>query len=277
MFSPESLHFGYFVYGRVAESQKTLKRLKIGFENQALLAYEQNRMQDHEAQDSDVAVSSKNFIEEMEQWLEQWPSSEGDSEEITLQLESLSLRAFDMRAITNYEAGAFLNFGSLTSLSLESCPGLEETLRVWTEASESSAKRRDVPNLRLLTVRNEWPGPQLQTELEKFICSLSELQTLYILIEGVDNYNLNLKNILDTHGPTLRHLIWDLRKDSNSANGRGASDCRDLNRSLDIIADKCPNLRELGSAVSWNRLQKFGADGIPVGTSVEEFFTGFKG
>lgn len=180
-----------------------------------------------------------------------------DDKAATLHLESLRLCGFDIFAIAGHKPRSLIDFVSLATLSLESCAGLEETFTTWTGATLGFPRACIAPNLRSLTVRSETPGAGLQSQLELFICSLRGLIKLYVLLEGDDDYGLSLSNILNTHGRTLRYLIWDLRKDSDPSTRATLPDYISYTSEFELVLESCPDLRELGLALNWYAIQRY--------------------
>ena len=168
-----------------------------------------------------------------------------------LKLESLKIIGLDLRLFVNGSFRPLTDFGTLTSLILESCCGLFEALPMLTVVSGGRTVSR-LPNLQSLTIRNEDDHhPDFTRTLDYFLRSLSPLRTLHLLLSGYYDMRSS-KELLKVHGATLRSLVWDERlgRRYDLADDR-LIDLRDAGR-LTIIVKHCPNLVELGISVRWS-------------------------
>lgn len=251
----------YWLYDWIVCNE--LQQLTLGFEDQAVHAYNKNAIRDYLASNSHASEVSSDFVEGLGKKIGQrtYPC---DSK-FVLNLDELCLRGFDIHAMTDYQLSdglpgslSLIDLECLTTLTLESCPGLMDTLRAWMQAFIGPAQRLVTPNIRSLTVREEAATAFLQGRLERYICTLTGLTKLYVLLESDRDYVINLENILIIHGQTLEHLIWDLRRRPNHSTGRGISELSHKNVHLHSIASRFPSLRELGIALHWQQVREIG-------------------
>lgn len=184
-----------------------------------------------------------------------------------LNLESLKVIGWDLRPLLNGSYRPITDFDSLTSLTLESCPGLFDALPMLTKVSGGEAVSR-LPNLQSLTIRNERDDhPDFTRNLDYFLRSLSPLRTLHLLLSG--HYVMrSSKEFLKVHGATLQTLVWDERlgRRHDLADDR-LVDLRDAGR-LSTIVKHCPNLVELGISVRWSNGDDVPAEGHRAHVSV---------
>ena len=166
-----------------------------------------------------------------------------------------------------------IDFAVLSSLSLESCDGLEEALSVLTTRNTSLQSPEWVPNLKIFHIRHEYSTTLLGAHLVVFLCSFTGLEHLFVLLEGPMDYppTETMTNILNAHGQTLRALIWDTRRlrrcslafdgylhAGESYNSLYASESDNSPRILAIVSQRCPNLVELGWTLDWTSIIKEG-------------------
>lgn len=112
-------------------------------------------------------------------------------------LESLELSGLALAVV--FDERQFCNLTNLNELVLESCS---------FDQAAFSALRKHSSELRLrsFTVRQEVHWQQFMEDLTISLCSIPGLQTLHVLLDGIQVPQY-LTKILTTHGPTLRSLI----------------------------------------------------------------------
>lgn len=171
-----------------------------------------------------------------------------------LKLDHVKLLAVDVCYIYEYGTGPFFDFNALKSLSLESCSRLETVLPVLSRADHGPGSPRGMENLRSLTIRSEFPGESLQGHLQTFICSLTGLTSLFVMLDGVNTSTIQLETVLAVHGERLQKLIWDTRTGCRTSPRHDVSIIPPSYSHLDLISRLCPNLVELGSTFDWKTI-----------------------
>ena len=167
-----------------------------------------------------------------------------------LHLETLRLVGLDVEVTLGGTFRPLTDLPTLTSLTIESCCRLSNAFSTWTPNSGDGNVSR-LPNLQSFSVRQEKISPDFLDDLVAFICHLSPLTALRVLLEGnFDEYLFT--EILKTHGATLRALVWDERLyRRKKLVDDGLWDMSDAGK-LCEIAEFCPNLVELGISVRWD-------------------------
>ncbi|KAL8828375.1 MAG: hypothetical protein Q9170_006626 [Blastenia crenularia] len=150
---------------------------------------------------------------------------------------------------------SFQDWGCLTSLSLESCRGLESAFSALeTEKNREGLSWRGSLRLHSFYIRLEFCSSQLRAKVLDFLSSISGLVNLSILLES-SHKPKGFKEVLETHGKTLQTLVLEERagpqKSYISSHGKGLS----LSQQLKDIAGCCPKLVALGVLFNWSRLQ----------------------
>ena len=171
-----------------------------------------------------------------------------------LNLEKLKIKGLDLRILPNFAFQPLTDLAGLKSLTFESCCGLSDALRqmAWKFGDTII---NNLPNLSSLTVRHEQEqseGPQSAWSLRHFLCNLTPLKTLRVLLSGREYYFGNLRDILKVHGATLQTLVWDERQCQRLTLDNNPLVIRSDAGRLPVIVEFCPNLIELGIPIRWD-------------------------
>ena len=235
----------------LVESRDTLESLTIGFEKEALQAYEEGPSGMAAYIGSGLVLTSLAAIEYLADELE-IKRKAGKSSKLRT-LVTLRLCSFDLGGLLlKGPMGSFLDLSKLKMLVIESCVGLVEAFEALTASPNRYQFRPS--QLRSLTVRTEY------TEdldiIESFVCSLSGLTDLCLLVE--ENFHeweletFSVENIAQSHGETLKTLVLESRVDSRVSSNYGTSAASYDN--LCDICHCCPNLVELGITLEWESI-----------------------
>ncbi|KAL9633501.1 MAG: hypothetical protein Q9204_003369 [Flavoplaca sp. TL-2023a] len=227
---------------------RTLRYLCLGAESEVLLDYHEsantlNRRQrcidelvdepdhdDHEDHDIDNAEDDRPW----------------------LKLEELHIVGFDVHKIIKPSHG-ILKLQTLTSMTLESCPGLEDAFDLLaTDKDKSDLSLRSTLRLRSFSLRHEASNQQFRNRLLDFLGAICGLTHLSVLLEDVSRSHANhLDPMLAVHGQSLRSLVWDERsgrRDSfTTSEPLSAASYQLIGR----ITAHCPYLIELGVSMDW--------------------------
>lgn len=234
----------------ISRNNRTLKSLAIGFEQEALRAYEKQKIQAHSGANGLLHRKSAIFIEKMAEAMKT-QQLRGKAVGV-LTVETLRLSSFDLYAMLRHPSKPFVDFTRLTTLHLESCSGLENGLDYFT----SDRGRQDSPsNLQSLVIRTELGSARLWSLLESFINSLSDLVNLSLLFEG-NPIEVAAETILAKNGRKLKTLVLERRTSPRTSMQRSTSLMSESVASLGDIADFCPNLVELGLNFDWMVVSK---------------------
>ena len=168
--------------------------------------------------------------------------------------ETLGLYGLNFVNVVEGALGLQIDFGSMTSLRLESCSGLNEAFRILMGHDASQNATLSALQLNSFLVRQEGVDQAFAQHLTAFLTSFTGLNHLGLLLEG-HTHSMRKAPILEKHGKTLRTLIWDERrrprKDTSEVTSLSTRD----NNNLNLIAYKCPNLKALGLSVGWESLR----------------------
>ncbi|KAI4126714.1 MAG: hypothetical protein LQ338_003617 [Usnochroma carphineum] len=146
----------------------------------------------------------------------------------------------------------YIDLSSLTSLTLESCSGLEDAFNALSnEKNQQGLPWRSELGLKSFYLRQESVTQRFRTQLLDFLSSIQALTSLSILLETNDRPG-SFQEVLTTHGKSLRSLVWEERIDRRE-------DFIPLPpvpllsslAQLDQIAEHCPDLIELGFPIDW--------------------------
>ena len=230
-------------------SIRSLESLTIGFEEEALLGYETSTMMRYCVDGGMLSVASEIVVNYIVSEMQRHADNVSD----LLTPESLRLTSFDFGIWLEPSVAFFLDLSCLTTLALESCTGVIEALHLL--ATRRDHYRFRPSRLRSLTIRAELSSLELMAALDGFICSLSELTDLCLLLESVDGANLSFspERILNATGRTLKTLIIEGRFGSRRLSNVCTSWPTSF-ESLYPICNSCPNLVELGMALDWKFL-----------------------
>lgn len=166
-------------------------------------------------------------------------ASEQDNGAVFQQLRSFAAVGLDIRS----PRLDFLKSARLYRLSLESCPGAGELLSDLTDFS--SVKPSTPLALKEFVFRHDQiPEGTIVGKLEAFLRSFTGLKLLSVLFDHRDELP-GPQCFSDTHGQTLRILIWEKRRTAfSSSNYRYQYSLTP--ESLSRLCLQCPNLVELG-------------------------------
>ena len=164
-------------------------------------------------------------------------------------LETLQLCGLDLSNILEGATGFRFGFENLKILKSESCINLIRAFSLNSDATNSLK----FPKLTTLSIRHERAptDPHFRTFLEDFLTSLSGLTNLEVLVDQTMQFQ-RLDPILDTHGKTLRTLLWEERAKPRTSTEFDTSVHPPDLRNLRVIAHKCPYLRALALPLDWS-------------------------
>ena len=166
-------------------------------------------------------------------------------------IDSLRLRGLDLSVMMSGQQHRLLKFTSLKHLALESCSAMNSSLQ---ELAALSLRGLQTFHIR----QEEYEDPFLEL-LENFLCTLPPLTALSVLLDGPSPGALEIEQIMEVHGLSLRTCIMDLWEDGRIATVPSRTAWRQQ-YSVDII-ERCPNLVELGISVDWEVLSLGYSDG----------------
>lgn len=217
---------GVYLHSVLADVSSTLYELDLGIEWQLAKDY--------------IAGNESESTEQLSTHIMGAFSEHPQRSERLPKVHHLKLRGLDLSCMMDHKGQNIVNVEHLTKLSLESCCRLGRALAI-LEALQ-------LPCLRYLHIRHELVDPGICSSLERVLCSLPPLKSLFLLLEG-NVPSFGFKQILGVHGDSLRALIVDFRGDTRPS----IHESRTLWEAqyLDDIAKLCPNLIELGIPVNW--------------------------
>ena len=143
------------------------------------------------------------------------------------------------------------DLSNVHTLVFESCSGLNEAFNRFKKAiaADRTCQTTCKSKLKSLTIRHDQEQVGSLTDLCEFVCALSGLTHLSVLLDGYDPQIID--PILRQHGKTLRSLVWDERRTSRiRADETVHTFITHIGR-LCKIARHCPNLSALGMAFNW--------------------------
>ena len=231
----------------IEDSHISLRKLTIGYEDLARVAYAKGNISEH--------ISASGMQTECTRYLAPplslvcRPVNDNGTQR-PLKLNSVRLLGVDLFVICNFDPGPIFDFDSLKSLTLESCSNIEPVL----SALPGERSLKGMQKLRSLTIRSEFRSETLQGHLQAFLCSLTRLNTLVLMLDGVGNFTIDLETVLAVHGNTLQKLVWDARTGCRNNPSRSVSLVPPLDTLLDLISCHCPNLVELGGIFDWHTI-----------------------
>lgn len=241
---------GYWI-AQAINSSPFLEHLCLGAESCAYRSYKDLYPDFHEDIDSVVneMVDSMReilgFIEEL--------SDEGPPYIYCSDLTALDLKGLNVSKLFKADF-TILNWQSLTSLTLESCRGIEHAFEFFAEnfnLSSSSSHMR----LKLFSIRHDSCDQDFRNQLVKFLVSIPGLINLSVLLETKRPLE-DFEKVMSRHGKSLKTLLWDERKRRQDA----SFPLRRTNplsyHHVDTIARCCPNLTELGLSLDWIRFSR---------------------
>lgn len=76
------------------------------------------------------------------------------------------------------------------------------------------------------------------------------LSELSVLLETSYDYMMDLPLIIQKHGPSLKYLVWDVRRGPREPSATTRTHCTPL-RCLETIGVECKELEELGISIDF--------------------------
>ncbi|PGH06605.1 hypothetical protein GX51_02232 [Blastomyces parvus] len=151
---------------------------------------------------------------------------------------------------------------NLNRLSLISCVGTERLLKLLSKPAPHMMFPYVDSRMRLkeFCIRYEGPTLELKAALVQFLTSFTGLELLSVLLDDDPGIEvMDHTGIMFTHGPTLKVLVWEIRKRNRTerpfsletpVGGRPAF--------LELLSETCPNLQELGVVLNMRLLYQRG-------------------
>ncbi|KAL8771691.1 MAG: hypothetical protein Q9209_002882 [Squamulea sp. 1 TL-2023] len=234
-----------WLLGVIENHTSTLKYLCLGAESFAVKSY---YTPGHHF-DADLDDNVDAFVEDMVGNLD--PDDRTDAVlEPLLQLDTFILKGLDITRLIKLDF-CLVNLSALTSLSLESCRGLEPFFDMLPgSGTDQSSPLVAKLQLRSLYIRYERSNQQLRRKLLNFLTSISGLTNLSILLESPDEPG-HYQEVLERHGRSLRTLVWEERV-GRLVGFSALPDRAHLLGDVEAIAEYCPNLIELGIPFDWH-------------------------
>ena len=162
-----------------------------------------------------------------------------------LTIESLHLIGIDCSASPQVGTIPMLDSERLTSLCLESCFNLGQSLSALCSRQSPDAPPL-LPRLRSFKLRQEGVDALLRENLKAFFLATDGFVHLSVLLQG---WHCFLPpDCLVNHGSTLRTLVWDQRfsRRTDLDESTDTASLQMMARSLETICHRCPKLVELG-------------------------------
>ncbi|EEH41323.1 hypothetical protein PAAG_03609 [Paracoccidioides lutzii Pb01] len=154
---------------------------------------------------------------------------------------------------------------NLRRLSLISCTGTEGLLTVLSLPAPHTTLPYVQTRMRLkeFCIRHEFRQRGIKTALENFLLSFRGLELLSILLDGVTcRINPievpNHEMFMDVHGPTLKVLVWEIRKHQGNTPVDVEDSISGESSFLEYLSETCPNLQELGLVLNMKLLHRRG-------------------
>lgn len=223
----------------VTQSHRSLRHLKLGYEEQIALAYDLNGSYDDKGLGRDIATH-RLCTKLRENILILGPGSKLAGK-VLLSLQSLHLIGFDYKDICVHEDVRLFHLEKLQSLSLESCRigGFSE---LFNGVSEPPLNLR----LKSFLLRHEDSDDLFLSGLNSFIRAFAGLEHLSLLLEGPGRL-LSTEYLIKNHGATLKTLVFDQRtgpRDEWETDTQ--TDMSGMLKFIEAIAEGCSGLIELG-------------------------------
>ena len=166
---------------------------------------------------------------------------------------------------------ALWNYRKLTSLSLESCRGIEQifVLLVPPTGGQGLSVMSEI-RLQTFRLRHENSSQHFRDQLCDFLITLPGLVNLSILCEYHDTLlrTPKFKEVMSTHGKTLKSLVWEERKGAQTAYRHPATWLPSPKQLIELM-DHCQDLAELGVPLDWQILAETDSTTYNVGTSIQ--------
>ena len=251
--NPGSAIAMYWPVLSVANSHKSLTHLKFGCENYLAGSY----LGRHEGLNlSEASKFTRNLDNDVRDNLpacfqkSSKPDEESSLPKSVLTLESLHLVGIDCHFTPEVGAPMMFDTDKLTSLCLESCFNTGQTFPAPSFPRSPDAPWL-LPQLRSFSLRQENSDASFQAGLKAFLLGTKGLVHLAVLLEGSGPF-LPPDRVVGNHGSTLQTLVWGQRQEPRKKLDEStdtATPAMMAGPLLEIALD-CPNLRELGLAVS---------------------------
>ena len=232
----------------VARNRKTLSHVTLGCELEIINSYLGRRPP---MRLGEASYFTRRLLDGLQVHL---PHTIGEGEAAAeammsvLTIESLRLIGIDCSVSPQIGTIPMLDSERLTSLCLESCFNLGQSLSALCSRRSPEASPL-LPRLRSFKLRQEGVDELLRESLKAFLLATDGIVHLSVLLQG---WHFFLPpDCLVNHGSTLRTLVWDQRLSRR----RRLDECTNtassqmMSRSLETICHRCPNLVELGLAV----------------------------
>ena len=226
----------------MVDSRSTLSTLDIGVEASLVRSYIAGAIYNDSDPDNQLTKRLRSGIANTFLMKARFSEEgEGSPSDYLPNIDRFMLRGLDIVRIIDFEGRKLLGISSLTHLTLESCCDLSTALpRLATFK---------LPRLLTLHIRHERMSGRARGSLERFLCSLSPLRSLFLLLEG-SFCRIKLDHILQLHGTALNSLIVDFR--GRSRVSTRVSHTLWKSHYLKPIVIHCPHLIELGLPFGWN-------------------------
>lgn len=124
-----------------------------------------------------------------------------------LLLEPLSSVGLDIYYFANGLFEPEFDFASLSTLTLESCSGLDACFTLLIGVRDSRRKQKSALGLHTLAIGHENTSNIFLCVLEDVLLSLMPLVHLHILLEGDHDGTVKLHKVLRAHENCLRSLV----------------------------------------------------------------------
>ncbi len=231
----------------IADNLSSLHRLRLGTERHTARGY---ISEDNPYAEVDQKDTFRNVLHGIDKTL-----ANTVNPTIPLSLTSLDLCGLDVRVTMDEELPRRFKFSHLRTLTLESCNGSDELLRV---LASTSTFTRDT-HLTEFNFRHENPAQHVKTALELFLSSFTGLRRLSVLLDNVAIMP-SLTGVIDKHGKTLQTLLWEGKTGFRTEWDVNTSvllhqDLKGSKDELVQISEGCPSLVELGISLNWSKHQ----------------------
>ena len=229
----------------LAKNYQNLRHLRIGSEVE--LAKECAKHGWFDLEELCRFAHTQTFAELMEETF----SALKEPSDPILRLESLSLVGLNFLAYVGCLLEPFVDFSSLTMLTLESCAGLETAFPLLVEAVAGRRKAKSVLRLHTFAIRHENASDDFLHKLENFLLSLKPLAHLHMLLEGIYEGTIEMRKVLRIHGKCLQSFIWDERTEPRNDVREDHAVFPDDYEHLRLVAEHCLVLKALGISLDW--------------------------
>ncbi|KAI4275563.1 MAG: hypothetical protein L6R38_005846 [Xanthoria sp. 2 TBL-2021] len=224
------------------------------------LGAESDVLRDYQESNQNSLLRRQEYVDTLVDSLDPHDDDEDQDYSPWLMLQELQLVGLDVCKIIK-PASLFLDLHSLTSLTLETCLGLETALDMLaTKKNKSGLPLRSGLRLHYFSLRHEASNQQFRARLIDFLSAIQGLTHLLVLLENSDRSRPDdLDPILAVHGQSLRSLVWDERSGKRDLFVPSEETYKPSYLRLATIATHCPNLVELGISMDWRDFTKKGS------------------